>query len=213
MFHVMTVNQVRLGKNDDNSFKETFDVTEVIDGIRLFVENFFGCKECSKNFVKETKDRAKHLHKENDAILYLWTVHNKVNTRLNKEAPTFQDPQHPKIIFPSRTQCPKCYLNTIKKEPIVWDTTEIVAFLFKFYSIENIVSNYRKEDFEKSVKRNPDFHAENLFQSPDIPKPQAGRFAFLSTVIFILIAFTIFYLVYYYFYLEKGKFKSKKHIV
>ena len=52
--------------------EDNYDVKEVIEAIRLFVENFFTCKECVENFLKETTERSKFLNKPNDAVEYLW---------------------------------------------------------------------------------------------------------------------------------------------
>ena len=50
----------------------TFNVREIIEGVRLFVFNFFSCRECAENFKKETEDYLRYLSKPYDAIQYLW---------------------------------------------------------------------------------------------------------------------------------------------
>lgn len=47
-------------------------MTEVIEGIRHFVLNFFGCRECSQNFAKEIDGYKSQLVNPEDPILYLW---------------------------------------------------------------------------------------------------------------------------------------------
>ena len=47
-----------------------------------YITNFFGCLECRENFKKEVLDLPyKYTEKKEDAILWLWKMHNKVNKR------------------------------------------------------------------------------------------------------------------------------------
>lgn len=50
-----------------------FKVEEVINAIIPFIREFFGCKECAQNFMKETKGYQTHLIKNTDAVMYLWS--------------------------------------------------------------------------------------------------------------------------------------------
>jgi hypothetical protein len=52
---------------------DDFNKKEVIEAIIPFVREFFGCKECAQNFMKETKDYQTHIIKNTDAVMYLWT--------------------------------------------------------------------------------------------------------------------------------------------
>jgi thiol oxidase len=143
IFHILTVNQLKL--YNSQTTQEKFDVKECIYAIRLFVLNFFSCKECSDNFNKETQDWQNNLNKKNDAVLYLWKVHNSVNKRLSKEEGN--DPMFPKKLFPSKQQCQKCYLdnennqNTNSSNPFdesLFDLNEVFNFLINYYSKEAI---------------------------------------------------------------------------
>jgi hypothetical protein len=49
-----------------------FDVKEVFEAIRMYVLNFFGCKECAENFASETEDYERYFKKPYDAVNYLW---------------------------------------------------------------------------------------------------------------------------------------------
>lgn len=68
-----------------------------------------------------------------DAVLWLWSAHNKVNKRL--VGSTTEDRAHPKIQFPSPSTCPQCrYKINLSQE--TWNKQAILEFLVKFYSKE-----------------------------------------------------------------------------
>ena len=140
IFHVLTVSQIEINQRSiemgyEQSFKRDFDVKEVIEAIRLFVANFFTCQECVVNFLNGTNDRARFLVGPNDAVEYLWKIHNGVNRRLAIDHADDQDPVYPKVLFPTRVECSKCYLNSEDS----WNTNEVFSFLMKYYSTKNII--------------------------------------------------------------------------
>jgi hypothetical protein len=53
---------------------------------------------------------------------------------------TEKDPQHPKVLFPTPKQCPKCYLslakniNDLAEHESPWNINEVLLFLTSFYS-------------------------------------------------------------------------------
>ncbi len=134
IFHVLTVSQVEKERSKPKPFTGDFDVTEVINAIRLFVFNFFTCKECVQNFEMETADWESHLSYPYDAVKYLWEVHNSVNDRLKKEGNN--DPMYPKDFFPTKVLCPKCYKdsNSLKAGESPFESKEVLAFLQLYYS-------------------------------------------------------------------------------
>lgn len=82
-----------------------------------------------------------------DAILWLWERHNRVNARLASDLST--DPVHPKIQFPSEEACSECRIrtsanNTIVTSPgygvddIKWNKRLVLEFLKKHYGPDNI---------------------------------------------------------------------------
>eukprot|EP00510_Aplanochytrium_minuta_P004119 CAMPEP_0184005766 /NCGR_PEP_ID=MMETSP0954-20121128/254_1 /TAXON_ID=627963 /ORGANISM="Aplanochytrium sp, Strain PBS07" /LENGTH=463 /DNA_ID=CAMNT_0026284109 /DNA_START=345 /DNA_END=1737 /DNA_ORIENTATION=+ len=81
--------------------------------IHGFVNNFFNCKECRNNFIKNNPNPDSMLltssynskSKGNALLLWLWNEHNTVSMRLLKENPT----EH-RSIFPSKYHCPTCRL-------------------------------------------------------------------------------------------------------
>ena len=159
MFHVLTVSQVELEKTKQQAYVQDFNIEEVINAIRLFVLNFFTCKECSQNFELETKEFKSHLSQNdpNSAVIYFWKVHNTVNKRLEKDLTT--DPAHPKIQFPSKSQCPQCYKsnvdpNTAKVYESQFDLKEVASYLISFYSkfqIEGVMELEVKCPFTKTT--------------------------------------------------------------
>ncbi|KAG8340557.1 hypothetical protein TRVL_08613 [Trypanosoma vivax] len=70
--------------------------------IQRFIKFFFTCDTCRKHFM-EFKFDAKA-----DPVLQLWSAHNSVNARLEKETEG-ADPLVPKRQFPTREICPECY--------------------------------------------------------------------------------------------------------
>ena len=108
----------------------------------MFVINFFTCKDCTNNFEKETSDYLRYLNKPYDAVKYLWMIHNRVNKRLKNDIT--EDPKYPKVQFPTREQCSKCYLKSIEniekleEHESPFDSNEITLFLINFYSKNNI---------------------------------------------------------------------------
>lgn len=163
IFHVLTVSQVELEKTKQEAFANDFNIEEVINAIRLFVLNFFTCKECSQNFELETANFKSHLTntEPHSAVIYFWKVHNSVNKRLEKDITT--DPAHPKIQFPSRAQCPKCYKpnvdsNTVKDYESQFVLKEVAAYLLSFYSkfqIEGVMELEVKSPFNTTTTTKP----------------------------------------------------------
>lgn len=77
---------------------------------------------------------------QDNAILWLWSAHNDVNKRLSGD--TTEDPAHPKIQFPSATECPQCRrgdnASHNDESEISWDRTEVLFFLRRIHAVQNI---------------------------------------------------------------------------
>ena len=114
------------------------DALEVPKAICGYVEHFFGCKECSHNFVKTACNLETKIHEPIDAVVWLWASHNRVNRRLHGDAS--EDPLFPKIQFPSAQDCPKCRPKETSDPGRVawWNLSAVKKFLLTFYSRENI---------------------------------------------------------------------------
>ncbi|CAF3331192.1 unnamed protein product [Rotaria sp. Silwood1] len=129
LFHTLTVSQVQLER-------EPMNIIEIPSAIKNFIKNFFGCRHCSENFMQETKD-IHQLDSQNkySAIIYLWKIHNRVNKRLHGD--DTEDPQHPKIQFPSESLCSNCRTATDNSDNN-FDLSNTINFLLRYYSKDNI---------------------------------------------------------------------------
>ena len=103
----------------------------VLYAMKGFILNFFGCAECAKNFRKEIKHLKTSVVTNDDAILYLWEVHNSVNKRLHGDVT--EDPVHPKQQFPTSDICSDCHLTNGN-----WDRKHVLNFLLDVYSKDGI---------------------------------------------------------------------------
>lgn len=63
-------------------------------------------------------------------------MHNHVNQRLSKDIT--EDPQHPKVQFPSAQLCPNCRATTKTDSPDEFDQANTIDFLLRFYAKSNI---------------------------------------------------------------------------
>ncbi|UJR23754.1 hypothetical protein I4U23_026731 [Adineta vaga] len=98
LFHTLTVSQYE-------KESQQLDVLEVPLAIKSYVKHFFTCRQCSQNFMNETMNITQiNTKNKQEAILYLWKVHNHVNKRLR--ADVTEDPRYPKVQFPTKFLCP-----------------------------------------------------------------------------------------------------------
>ena len=141
MFHVMTVNCEKVtpltGLTGFN----------VLNRIRKFIDSFFGCRYCRDHFMKMSENLSKEVETHDEAALWLWSRHNRVNARLKDDVST--DPIFPKIQFPPQHLCPECRKpttedNTITTDPgfgegpIKWNRRVVLEFLKEHYGPDNI---------------------------------------------------------------------------
>ncbi|KAL8559832.1 hypothetical protein ACOMHN_030168 [Nucella lapillus] len=115
--------------------------------IRDYMEHFFGCEECAQNFLKAAGAHLEHkTHTPSDSALWLWMAHNRANKRLHGEIS--EDPQHPKIQFPSSRACPKCRPEQDSESDKVpwWNSSAVLAFLVKVYGKKNLILNSSQEE-------------------------------------------------------------------
>lgn len=103
---------------------------EVLHAMQGYIKHFFSCTDCANNFEKETGNLNESVSSLNDSILYLWKTHNHVNFRLHQfPGNRTEDPDHPKIQFPSITHCPQCYTSSGD-----WNDTAVLAYLKAIYT-------------------------------------------------------------------------------
>ncbi|GIY53600.1 sulfhydryl oxidase 1 [Caerostris extrusa] len=135
LFHTLTVQADKKSKEMMNGPKGK----DVLFIIRDYVKYFFTCEECSKNFLKMAHNLETEVGNSQEAVLWLWEGHNKVNNRLSGDVT--EDPQYPKVQFPSVEDCPKCVLRIDNEaNEIIWDKPVVLEFLHNFYDKKNILS-------------------------------------------------------------------------
>ncbi|KAK7095394.1 hypothetical protein V1264_006806 [Littorina saxatilis] len=133
LFHVLTVAA-------NNQQSSAVNALEVPMAIRGYMEHFFGCSECSQHFIQMASTLEKDIHRPADAVLWLWAAHNKANKRLHGD--DSEDPQHPKIQFPSAQDCPECHKPPSDSDYVPgWNSSAVASFLGKFYGKENIIQD------------------------------------------------------------------------
>ncbi|XP_063394290.1 sulfhydryl oxidase 1-like isoform X1 [Cydia fagiglandana] len=123
LFHTLTVNAaLRPGKEGP----------KVLQALHGYVKHFFGCTECAQHFQAMAARNKLFDVKENEkAVLWLWISHNEVNLRLAGDVT--EDPEHPKIQFPSVSKCRECRLARG-----AWNLPAVYQYLQTVYSSGNI---------------------------------------------------------------------------
>lgn len=122
-FHTLTI-----GAYKTDTKGEVIDPKEVLFGIRSFVTSLFGCQECGEHFEKMAVDIGTYVNSTEDAVLWLWQGHNKVNKRLAGDLS--EDPQFPKVQFPTTELCLECMKSSFSNS---WNKLEVFNFLHSFY--------------------------------------------------------------------------------
>ena len=114
------------------------DPRRVLVAMRGYVTHFFGCTDCSRNFNKGAIYIEQRVLSLDDSVLFLWRSHNKANFHLRGDLT--EDPQCPKMQFPSRDRCPDCRLENTKSED-EWNTPAVLGFMRTMYTRGNIVND------------------------------------------------------------------------
>lgn len=127
LFHTLTV-------NCGSSHQLTG--LDVLSRIREFIRYFFSCEECRKHFTTMSSNLSNEVHSHNEAILWLWRGHNKVNDRLAGDQS--EDPKHPKIQFPSKDLCEECRVPGSDDHNVQWNEAVVLEFLKNHYGVDNI---------------------------------------------------------------------------
>lgn len=128
LFHTLTVNC--------NSRHEVSGL-EVLSRIREYIRYFFSCVECKEHFTAMSANLKNEVSSHNEAILWLWRGHNKVNKRLAGDRS--EDPKHPKIQFPSKDLCEECRLpQSNNGDEVHWNEGVVLEFLKNHYGVDNI---------------------------------------------------------------------------
>ena len=102
-----------------------------LDVIRRWVVNYFNCATCRRHFEEGSKGWATAPMSEEQQVLTLWRFHNVVNERLAGDAT--DDPRHRKGVFPSKTQCPHCYIEKDGVPQAALSDERVFDFLMEFF--------------------------------------------------------------------------------
>lgn len=113
------------------------EVMTVLPNIKNYIKYFLTCEECVQNFFKMDQNIDRDASSSDNVVLWLWAAHNQVNNRLAGDIT--EDPQHPKIQFPSPSMCPNCRLRNENSDEIKWDQVQVLRFLRYFYGKQTIV--------------------------------------------------------------------------
>lgn len=66
------------------------DGQEVLQAMRNYVRFFFGCRDCADHFEQMAAASMHRVTSPRNAVLWLWTSHNRVNARLSGKEGCFQ---------------------------------------------------------------------------------------------------------------------------
>lgn len=138
LFHYMTVQAAES--------EMSTDPLEILQAMHGFIKYFFGCSDCSNHFQQmAARNKIWNVTSKDDAILWLWTSHNEVNKRLSGD--DTEDPDHPKISYPSAEMCPECRKRSLTNhhnhrqytldDSHEWNLLEVLKFLKRVYSFDN----------------------------------------------------------------------------
>ena len=112
--------------------------------MRGWVRHFFTCSECAAHFESMASSEnggSAAVKSADEALLWAWRAHNKVNARLHEEEErgngSSGDGVHLKVQWPPASLCPRCH-----REKRIrggdggeweWDEGEVLAFLKGYY--------------------------------------------------------------------------------
>ncbi|XP_007898490.1 sulfhydryl oxidase 2 isoform X2 [Callorhinchus milii] len=141
LFHTLTV---QAAKRHEILVNSGFDDSPqiVLQVIRRYIHHFFGCMECAQHFEQMAKESMDKVETLDSAILWLWTKHNEVNSRL-AGAPS-EDPKFPKVSWPNPDLCPDCHEEV--KGLHVWKEADVLTFLKSHYGADNLSYRYTEDE-------------------------------------------------------------------
>lgn len=139
LFHVLTVQAEATGSSDPQ---------EVLQAMRGYVRGFFGCRPCATHFESMAQESMNKVTSLSDAVLWLWSRHNRVNNRLAGDLS--EDPHFPKIQWPPPELCPNCHSVKWTGEHS-WMQEEVSAFLQNFFSSDRILPDYLQDETQALI--------------------------------------------------------------
>ncbi|KAM4720725.1 sulfhydryl oxidase 1 [Rhinophrynus dorsalis] len=121
---------------------------EVLMTMRGYVKNFFGCRECAQHFEGMAQESMNTVSSLDEAIMWLWDRHNRVNKRLSGAAS--EDPEFPKVQWPTPELCPLCQIEEEGEEGedhvLNWDLPNVLHFLKSHFGKENLSEDYLEDE-------------------------------------------------------------------
>ncbi|OTF70158.1 sulfhydryl oxidase-like protein, partial [Euroglyphus maynei] len=141
LFHAMTVHEFNLTRmallnNKNDTTRKMLPEPKVLPVMRDYIETFFTCAQCRHHFLNASSDLAGQLPYLNSSVLWLWTIHNQMNSRLSNDRDFTQDPYFVKVQFPTRTMCPNC-MDDLGQ----YNEHRIMDFLQHYYSKSTMRAN------------------------------------------------------------------------
>ncbi|XP_002155792.1 sulfhydryl oxidase 1 isoform X1 [Hydra vulgaris] len=120
---------------------------EILRRIRSFIDHYFGCRYCRDHFIEMSKDLQKEVKTQEEAIVWLWSRHNRVNARLERDISS--DPFHRKVQFPPKSLCASCHNPISTKDTLIfsptvvennakWSRKFVLEFLKDHYNLNKI---------------------------------------------------------------------------
>ncbi|KAL0978978.1 hypothetical protein UPYG_G00178780 [Umbra pygmaea] len=138
LFHVLTVQAARRQRDALANTGLENNPKAVLQTMRRYIVNFFGCQECGKHFEEMAAESLPEVNDLDQAVLWLWRKHNQVNGRL--AGTMSEDPHFPKTQWPSPDLCPTCHE---EQDGIhVWNEDKVLVFLKQHYGTANISPKY-----------------------------------------------------------------------
>ncbi|KAG6930786.1 quiescin Q6 sulfhydryl oxidase 1, partial [Chelydra serpentina] len=142
LFHLLTVQATRHRRLSTGPL-------EVLGAMRGYIRSFFGCRECAQHFEGMAAKSMDKVRSVDQAALWLWSRHNRVNARL--AGTETEDPEFPKLQWPPPDLCPACHGVVNRRH--VWDEAAVLRFLKAHFSPANIILDYTEPETARVVRR------------------------------------------------------------
>ncbi|KAH8290404.1 hypothetical protein KR054_002687 [Drosophila jambulina] len=186
LFHFMTV---QAEANEESS-----DPLEVLQAMHGYIKNFFGCTECAEHFqAMASRRKIWSVPNKEEAVLWLWAAHNEVNQRLAGD--DTEDPEFPKLQFPSPSSCPECRRSPASKSEnleIEWNKDAVLGFLKNIHN-PLFISRYgvqREELLHPSAdKMRQKRQISSVFTDMDM---RMGMLLYAFCIVMMVLAFKLF---------------------
>lgn len=137
--HVMVVNEYLR----DSPRKDVKHI--VLHSLYQYMLHFYACPTCG-NRVSDVSGEFKislddHLSDQGDSIMLIWSLHNRINKRLESEV----RPSSPrKLQFPDESLCAKCRAPKAQNDIVAtpnWHEKQVLNFLVHHYRPQNIITS------------------------------------------------------------------------